>query len=95
MAAAADPLALAEFEAGLDGLAENDLMDEAEVDSIVREAILHAVGDTPWADAKVGAAGARRATSGASALRLSHNPAARPGAACRWAPGRQTSSRPS
>ncbi|PRW34101.1 dynein light chain Tctex-type 1 [Chlorella sorokiniana] len=55
MAAATDPLALADFEAGLDGLAENDLIDEAEVDSIVREAILHAIGDTPWADAKVGA----------------------------------------
>lgn len=27
-------------------------MEEAEVDSVVREAILHAIGDTPWADAK-------------------------------------------
>ena len=51
-AAALDPQALARFEAGLDGLAENDLMDEAEVDSIVREAVLHAVGDAPWADSK-------------------------------------------
>ncbi|EFN57169.1 hypothetical protein CHLNCDRAFT_21434 [Chlorella variabilis] len=49
-----DPLALADFEAGLDGLHENDLIDEAEVDSIVRESILHTIGDTPWADSKVG-----------------------------------------
>lgn len=48
-----DPLALADFEAGLDGLHENDLIDEAEVDSIVRESILHTIGDTPWADSKV------------------------------------------
>ncbi|PSC76609.1 dynein light chain Tctex-type [Micractinium conductrix] len=47
-------LALAEFEAGLDGLAENDLVDEAEVDSIIRETVLHAIGDMPWSDAKVG-----------------------------------------
>ena len=46
-------LALAEFEAGLDGLAENDLVDEAEVDSIIRETVLHAIGDMPWSDAKV------------------------------------------
>ncbi len=94
MAAAADPLALAEFEAGLDGLAENDLMDEAEVDSIVREAILHAVGDTPWADAKVGAGTdwSKATSSAASAPPL--NPAPR-SAECRWARGRPTSSRPS
>lgn len=49
-----DPLALAQFEAGLDGLAENDLVDEAEVDSIVRETVLHTIGDLPWTDAKVG-----------------------------------------
>lgn len=49
-----DSLALAHFEAGLDGLAENDLVDEAEVDSIVRETVLHTIGDTPWADSKVG-----------------------------------------
>ncbi|KAL4425330.1 hypothetical protein ABPG75_009346 [Micractinium tetrahymenae] len=55
LAAAPDPLALAQFEAGLDGLAENDLVDEAEVDSIVRETVLHTIGDAPWADAKVGA----------------------------------------
>ena len=60
MAAAAaqqqiDPLVLADFEAGLDGLHENDLIDEAEVDSIVREAILQTIGDAPWADSKVGA----------------------------------------
>ncbi|KAL4854533.1 Dynein light chain Tctex-type 1 [Chlorella vulgaris] len=48
-----DPLALADFEAGLDGLHENDLVDEAEVDSIVREAILHTIGETPWTDSKV------------------------------------------
>lgn len=54
-AAAPDPLALAQFEAGLDCLAENDLVDEAEVDSIVRETVLHTIGDAPWADAKVGA----------------------------------------
>lgn len=57
--AAYDPRALAEFEAGLDGLAENDLVDEAEVDSIVREEILHAIGDAPWGDSKAsGGAGA-------------------------------------
>jgi hypothetical protein len=47
-----DPLVLADFEAGLDGLHENDLIDEAEVDSIVRETILHTIGDTPWSDTK-------------------------------------------
>ena len=50
-----DPLVLADFEAGLDGLATNDLIDEAEVDSIVRETTLQTIGDAPWADAKVGA----------------------------------------
>lgn len=35
------------------GLHENDLVDEAEIDSVVREAILHTVGDATWADAKV------------------------------------------
>ncbi|KAL4419182.1 hypothetical protein ABPG77_007772 [Micractinium sp. CCAP 211/92] len=54
VAAPPDLLVLAQFEAGLDGLAENDLMDEAEVDSIVRETVLNTIGDTPWADAKVG-----------------------------------------
>lgn len=49
-----DPMALAAFEAGLDGLAENDLVDEAEVDSIIRETVIHTIGDAPWADAKVG-----------------------------------------
>ncbi len=53
-AAPPDLLVLAQFEAGLDGLAENDLVDEAEVDSIVRETVLNTMGDTPWADAKVG-----------------------------------------
>lgn len=48
-----DPLALADFEAGLDGLAENDLVDEAEVDSIIRETVLHTIGENPWADSKV------------------------------------------
>lgn len=56
VAAAVDPMALAEFEAGLDGLAENDLVDEAEVDSIMRETVLHTIGDTPWTDSKVGRA---------------------------------------
>eukprot|EP00887_Chlorella_sp_A99_P003474 scaffold7.g3474.t1 len=37
----------------LDGLAENDLTDEAEVDSIIREALLQTVGDTPFANGKV------------------------------------------
>ena len=55
----ADPAdLLADFEAGLDGLAENDLVDEAVVDSIVRETVLHTIGgDTPWADSKVGGGG--------------------------------------
>ena len=30
------------------GLAEDDLLDEAEVDTLVREAIILAVGDTPF-----------------------------------------------
>lgn len=47
-----DPIVLADFEAGLDGLHEIDLIDEAEVDSIVRESILHTLGDTPWSDNK-------------------------------------------
>ena len=40
------------FEAGMDGLEENDLVEEAEVDTVVREAVLAAVGDAAWADAR-------------------------------------------
>ena len=67
---AADPDLLADYEAGLDGLAENDLVDEAEVDSIVQETVLHTIGgDTPWADGKVRGRGAR------SFFKRDHKPA--------------------
>lgn len=95
MAAATDPLALADFEAGLDGLAENDLVDEAEVDTIVREAILHAIGDTPWADAKAGAGQAGTANLGAPVPSSRSCPPLTSPTTRRWVPGRPTSSRPS
>jgi hypothetical protein len=77
-----DPLVLADFEAGLDGLATNDLIDKAEMDSIVRETTLHAIGDAPWADAKVGAAAMSGQAVGEQLSWLSpsaqHPPAAEP-----------------
>ena len=42
-----------DVERGMDGLAENDLVDEAEVDSVIRETVLHTVGETAFAQAKV------------------------------------------
>ncbi|GAB4812995.1 hypothetical protein N2152v2_000041 [Parachlorella kessleri] len=42
-----------DFERGMDGLAENDLVDEAEVDSVIRETVLHTIGETAFAQAKV------------------------------------------
>ncbi|GBF94917.1 hypothetical protein Rsub_08160 [Raphidocelis subcapitata] len=40
---------------GLDQLTEDDLLDDAEVDTMVREAITAAIGDSPFLHAKVDA----------------------------------------
>lgn len=95
-----DPMVVADFEAGLDGLATNDLIDEAEVDSIVRETTLHTIGDLPWADAKVGAGGGRalcgqlgRLPRYGAAPTNSRNNTAVTISCRRWAPGRLTSSK--
>jgi dynein light chain Tctex-type 1 len=52
----ADSISLAlDFDRGMDGLAENDLIDEAEVDSVIRETVIHTIGEASFAQGKVDA----------------------------------------
>ncbi len=50
-----DSVAAMAFERGMDGLAENDLVDEAEVDSVIRETVIHTIGEAAFTQGKVNA----------------------------------------
>ena len=55
LAASAEEALLYEYERGLDGLSEGDLVVEAEVEALVRETVAQAVGDSAYAPARVDA----------------------------------------